>query len=102
MLSPRTPLIVSSGGLFGTSGGEALRAFEELGIRQILHRPHNAMVLLQSLAEVLQGTAAADGGSEKTSGFSKIKGTDAGRTDRVRPSSFAGGDNPLGRSKIGP
>jgi two-component system, cell cycle sensor histidine kinase and response regulator CckA len=53
VLAPRTPLLVSSGGLFGTPGGEALRAFEELGIGHILHKPHNAEVLLQALSEVL-------------------------------------------------
>jgi len=52
-LSPGTPLIVSSGGLFGESGSEALRAFEELGIRYVLHKPHNAEVLLRALGEVL-------------------------------------------------
>jgi PAS domain S-box-containing protein len=52
-LSPGTPLIVSSGGLFGQSGSEALRSFEDLGIRHVLHKPHNAEALLRALDEVL-------------------------------------------------
>jgi PAS domain S-box-containing protein len=62
VLSPRTPLIVSSGGLFGKPGGDALRTFEELGIRHILHKPHTAEVLLRTLSEVLQyGQTAVPG-----------------------------------------
>jgi CheY-like chemotaxis protein len=58
-LSPQTPIIVSSGGLFGQVGGEALRICEELGIRHILHKPHTADVLLRCLAEVLQAPGAS-------------------------------------------
>ena len=63
-LAPQTPIIVSSGGLFGKPGGEALRTFEELGIRHILHKPHTADLLLQSLAQVLHEEKAAHAGLE--------------------------------------
>jgi signal transduction histidine kinase/DNA-binding response OmpR family regulator len=53
-LSPDTPLIVSSGGLFGNSGGKALETLQGLGICRILHKPHNMDVLLQTLSEVLR------------------------------------------------
>ncbi|HEY9173591.1 MAG TPA: response regulator [Verrucomicrobiae bacterium] len=52
-LSPQTPLVVSSGGLFGKVGAEASRALEELGVRHVLQKPHNADLLLQTLCEVL-------------------------------------------------
>ena len=55
-LSPGTPVLVSSGGLLGKAGGAALQAFEELGVRHILHKPHTARALLAALAEAL-GTA---------------------------------------------
>ncbi len=63
-LSPRTPIIVSAGGLFGNPGRSALRAFEELGVLHILHKPHTADVLLRALGEVLQepGTPSQEGG----------------------------------------
>jgi CheY-like chemotaxis protein len=56
VLSPQTPIIVSSGGLFGKPGEDALRTFEELGVRHILHKPHTAEVLLRALGEVLSPT----------------------------------------------
>ena len=52
-LSPETPILVSSGGLLGKSGTNALLAFKELGIKHILHKPHTADVLLAALAEVV-------------------------------------------------
>jgi two-component system, cell cycle sensor histidine kinase and response regulator CckA len=52
-LSPETPIVVSSGGLFGRPGAAALQAFEELGIRHILVKPHTAEVLLTALADAL-------------------------------------------------
>ncbi len=59
-LNSAIPLIVSSGGLFGKAGGEAARAFEELGVQHVLQKPHNADVLLRSLSEVLR--PATEGG----------------------------------------
>ena len=53
-MSPHTPLIVASGGFIGNPGSEALRVFEELGIRHILPKPHTAEVLLRALGEVIQ------------------------------------------------
>ncbi len=53
-LTPHTPIIISSGGLFGKPGGDALRTFEELGIRHILQKPHTAEVLLRTLAEIFE------------------------------------------------
>jgi PAS domain S-box-containing protein len=53
-LRPETPVIVSSGGLFGKHGSEALRGLGRLGIQQILHKPHNADLLLLTLADVLR------------------------------------------------
>ena len=53
-LRPATPVIVSSGGLFGKHGSEALRGLERLGIRHILHKPHNADRLLLTLADALR------------------------------------------------
>lgn len=53
-LSPRTALIVSAGGLFGKPGADAMRVLEELGVRHILHKPHNADVLLETLAKALE------------------------------------------------
>ncbi|MCZ7638871.1 MAG: ATP-binding protein [Verrucomicrobia bacterium] len=53
-LRPATPIVVSSGGLFGKQGSEALRGLERLGIRHILHKPHNADRLLLTLAELLR------------------------------------------------
>jgi CheY-like chemotaxis protein len=55
-LAPTTPIIISSGGLFGKQGLQAMQAFEELGIHHILHKPHTAEVLLRALAQVLGGT----------------------------------------------
>jgi CheY-like chemotaxis protein len=52
-LSPRTPIIISSGGLLAKDAGDSLQTFRALGIRHILHKPHNAEVLLQALNEVL-------------------------------------------------
>lgn len=52
-LAPDTPIIISSGGLLGKQGLEAMQAFEELGIQHILHKPHTAEVLLRTLAHVL-------------------------------------------------
>jgi two-component system, cell cycle sensor histidine kinase and response regulator CckA len=57
VLSPTTPLIVSSGGLFDKGGAAALDAFRELGLRHILHKPHNADVLLRTVATVLHERA---------------------------------------------
>jgi signal transduction histidine kinase/CheY-like chemotaxis protein len=56
-LSPSLNLVISSGGLFGKAGTEAQRAFEETGIRHVLHKPHNADLLLRALSEVFQATA---------------------------------------------
>ena len=53
-LTPHTPIIISSGGLFGKPGGDALRIFEELGIQHILHKPHTAEVLLRTLADIFE------------------------------------------------
>jgi nitrogen-specific signal transduction histidine kinase/CheY-like chemotaxis protein len=53
-LSPQTPIIVSSGGLLDKGGSQALAAFSALGIRHILHKPHNAEILLQALEELVQ------------------------------------------------
>ncbi len=58
-LSPETPLIVSSGGLFGKPGGDAMRAFKELKIGHILNKPHTAEVLLQALDEELRPPRSA-------------------------------------------
>jgi CheY-like chemotaxis protein len=52
-LSPKTPIIVSSGGLSARDAGNALHAFGALGIRHILHKPHSAEVLLRALDEEL-------------------------------------------------
>ncbi|MBI5688942.1 MAG: PAS domain S-box protein [Verrucomicrobia bacterium] len=57
-LSPGTPLIVSSGGLFGKGGARTMESYREIGVRHILHKPHNAEVLLQALAAELQVKAA--------------------------------------------
>ena len=62
-LSPRIPIIVSSGGLFGKPGGDVLHAFEELGVHNILYKPHNAEVLLRTLDQVLHHSNA--GSDEK-------------------------------------
>lgn len=59
-LSPELPIVVSSGGLFGKAGGEALRAYKELGIRHILHKPHTAEVLLRTLGEILRPPAGKE------------------------------------------
>jgi PAS domain S-box-containing protein len=64
VLSPRTPVIVSSGGLFGAPGTDAVRAFEKLGVQHILHKPHNADVLLQALVLSLR---PEDGQTTKSS-----------------------------------
>jgi PAS domain S-box-containing protein len=53
VLSPRTPVIVSSGALLGKSGSRIVEALQELGVRHILHKPHNAAALLQALAAEL-------------------------------------------------
>ena len=53
-ISPDIAIVVSSGGLVGKGSSDALRAFEELGGLRILHKPHTAEVLLQTLAEMLQ------------------------------------------------
>lgn len=52
-LSPETPIIVSTGGLLGSPSGDVSHAFEEQGVRHILHKPHNAGVLLEALAASL-------------------------------------------------
>ncbi len=57
-LSADTPIVVSSGGLFGGQGERTLQAFAELGVRHILHKPHNAEVLLRILGELLQPSPA--------------------------------------------
>jgi two-component system, cell cycle sensor histidine kinase and response regulator CckA len=64
VLSPQTPIIVFSGGLFGKEGGEVLHTLEELGVRHVLHKPHTAQVLLQTLAEVLAPSARPAAGKE--------------------------------------
>jgi PAS domain S-box-containing protein len=56
-LSPQTPIIVSSGGLMAKDSANSLQALGALGIRHILHKPHNAEVLLQALADVLHPAA---------------------------------------------
>ncbi len=61
-LSPNTPLIVSSGGLFGKAGSEALKAFEVLGIQYVLHKPHTAAVLLKTLSQALVQSETPIGG----------------------------------------
>lgn len=53
-LRPDLPLVVSSGGLFGKAGGDARLALDRLGIRHIVHKPHNADVLLHTVAEALK------------------------------------------------
>jgi PAS domain S-box-containing protein len=58
-LSPSTPIVVSSGGLFGKAGTEALHAFADLGISHVLHKPHTAEVLLRHLEDVLHSQAKA-------------------------------------------
>ncbi len=61
-LSPNTVLIASSGGLFGPEGEEALEAYRRMGVRHILQKPHNADVLLRTLADVFSASQpAADG-----------------------------------------
>ena len=52
-LSPQTPIIVSSGGLLAKASDQSLKAFQALGIRHILHKPHNAELLLQALDEAI-------------------------------------------------
>ncbi len=64
-MSVETPIIVSSGGLFGSSGESVLSAFAELGIRHILHKPHSAEALLQALGELLS-SATVTGDCEET------------------------------------
>lgn len=61
VLSPRTPIIVSTGDLFGKDGLEAARAFQELDIRHILLKPYNADALLDTLDEVLAPPARTPG-----------------------------------------
>lgn len=53
-LRPDAPVIVSSGGLFGKSGNDILRSLDQIGTRHILHKPHNAELLLRTLAAVLK------------------------------------------------
>ena len=52
-LSPRIPVIVSSGGLMSPESAGVIDAFTELGVRHILHKPHKADVLLEALHETL-------------------------------------------------
>ncbi|MFO1475092.1 MAG: response regulator [Verrucomicrobiota bacterium] len=58
-VSPELPVIVSSGGLLGKAGAEAHYAFQQLGISHILHKPHNAEILLQALGEAVRTTQSA-------------------------------------------
>jgi len=57
-LSPGIPIVVSSGGLFDQMGGDALNAFEALGIREILYKPHTSVVLLDAIHRVLRPVEA--------------------------------------------
>lgn len=57
-LAPRTPILISGGGLFGQPAAKAMRAFEGLGIRHILHKPHTADALLAALAEAIKAEPA--------------------------------------------
>jgi two-component system cell cycle sensor histidine kinase/response regulator CckA len=58
-LSPQTPIIVSSGGLLAKAADQSLKAFQALGIRHILHKPHHAELLLQALDEAIHSTTPA-------------------------------------------
>ena len=58
-LSPQTPIIVSSGGLLSRDAADSLQAFKALGIRDILHKPHGAEVLLRALDDALHSATPA-------------------------------------------
>jgi PAS domain S-box-containing protein len=61
-LSPQTPVVVSSGGLHGEASSEVVRAFEDLGVRNVLHKPYDTGALLEALAAVLHpGESKAPG-----------------------------------------
>jgi len=55
-LSPRMPVIVSSGGLMSPESAGVIDAFADLGVRHVLHKPHKADVLLEALHETLNPT----------------------------------------------
>jgi PAS domain S-box-containing protein len=55
-LSPTTKVIVSSGGLFGKEGEQAVQAFKRAGFFHFLHKPHDMDVLLHAIAAELKQT----------------------------------------------
>ncbi len=61
-LSPTTPIIVSSGGLTGPAALENFRTLGELGISNILHKPHTAEALLKMIDKILHPRAGSPSG----------------------------------------